>query len=220
MIVIATNNGIEFLPKLLSDLENFNITEEISIIDTHSSNLDFIDYLENLKSFNKFKLNINVYQTPYRGFDTGAYIYAINNLKSDRFIFLQDSIRIKSMDFFNLIDEKLKTSNVVTILTFEGGFWGSQIQKEFSLKHFGTTLFEKGIFGPMFSLSYTDSQKLDKNLLIYPIDKEQQNAMERCWCIIFQKHNLTIDCLEGNHNDFKINYDGYKYFTKKKPNRI
>ena len=217
MIVIATNNGINFLPNLLSDLEKFNITEEISIIDTQSSDSEFMDYLDNLKSFNKFKLNINVCQTPYKGFDTGAYIYAIQNLKSDRFIFLQDSIRIKNVGFFNLIEEKLKTSNVVTILTFEGGWWDNQTQKDFSLKHFGTTIFDKGIFGPMFSISYTDSQKLSN--LIYPTDKEQQNAMERCWSIIFKEQNFTIDCLEGIHNDFKINNDRYEYFTKIKPNR-
>ena len=219
MIVIATNNGIDFLPNLLSDLEKFNITEEISIIDTQSSDSEFINYLENLKSFNKFKLKINIYKTPYKGFDTGAYIYAIQNLKSDRFIFLQDSIRIKSVDFFNLIEEKLKISNVVTILTFDGGFWGSQNQIDFSLKHFGTSVFETGIFGPMFSISYIDSQKLNKNLLIYPENKEQQNAMERCWSIIFKEQNFTIDCLEGHHNDFTINNDEYKYFTKIKPNR-
>jgi hypothetical protein len=171
MIVVATNNGINFLPNLLSDLEKLNIEEEISIIDTQSNDSEFIDYLENLKSFNKFNLNINVYQTPYKGFDTGAYIYAIQNLKSDRFIFLQDSIRIKNMGFFNLIDEKLKTSNVVTLLTFDGNWWDNQIQKDFSLKHFGTTIFETGIFGPMFTISYLDSQKIEKNLLIYPENK-------------------------------------------------
>jgi hypothetical protein len=216
MIVIATNNGIKFLPNLLSDLEKFNITEEISIIDTQSSDSEFIDYLESLKSFNK--LNINIYQTPYKGFDTGAYIYAIQNLKSDRFIFLQDSIRIKNIDFFNLIDEKLKTSNVVTILTFEGDRWDNPTQQIFSLKHFGTTSFEKGIFGPMFSMSYSDSQKL--NNLIYPIDKNQQMAMERCWSVIFKKQNFTIDCIEGIYNDFKINNDEYEYFTKINPYRL
>jgi hypothetical protein len=212
MIVIATNNGVNYLPNLLSDLEKFNITEEISIIDTQSSDSEFINYLDNLKSFNKFKLNINVYQTPYRGFDTGAYIYAIQNLKSDRFIFLHDSIRIKSVSFFNLIDEKLKTSNVVPIITFNGEWWDNQTQKDFSLKHFGTTIFDKGIFGPMFSISYLDSQKLNK--LIYPTDKLQQMAMERCWSIIFKNQNFTIDSLEGNHNDFKIDNDMYEYFTK------
>ena len=216
MIVIATNNGMEFLPNLLSDLEKFNITEEISIIDTQSSDSEYINYLFNLKL--KFKLKINVYQTPYRGFDTGAYIYAINNLKSDRFVFIQDSIRIKNVDFFNLIEEKLKTSNVVAILTFEGNWWENETQKYFSLKHFGTTMFDMGIFGPMFSISYTDSQKL--NNLIYPTDKEQQKAMERCWSIIFKEQNFTVDCLEGTHNDFKINNDGYNYFTKIKPYRL
>ena len=191
MIVIATNNGMEFLPNLLSDLEKFNITEEISIIDTQSSDSEF---------------------------DTGAYIYAINNLKSDRFVFIQDSIRIKNVDFFNLIEEKLKTSNVVAILTFEGNWWENETQKYFSLKHFGTTMFDMGIFGPMFSISYTDSQKL--NNLIYPTDKEQQKAMERCWSIIFKEQNFTVDCLEGTHNDFKINNDGYNYFTKIKPYRL
>ena len=64
----------------------------------------------------------------------------------------------------------------------------------------------------MFSISYLDSQKL--NNLIYPTDKLQQMAMERCWSIIFKNQNFTIDSIEGNHNDFKIDNDMYAYFTK------
>lgn len=219
MIVIATNNGMRFLPNLLSDLEKFDITEEISIIDTQSSDVEFINYLENLKLSNDLKLNIKVYQTPYRGFDTGAYIYAMQNFKSDRFIFLHDSIRIKTKEFFDVITEKLKSSNVVSLMTFDGGFWDDNNQINFSIEHFGSGTFKKGIFGPMFSISYSDSQLIDKNILIYPINKYQQQAMERCWSVIFEKYNLTIDSVEGEHNDYKINNDLYQYFTKIKPAR-
>ena len=44
-------------------------------------------------------------------------------------------------------------------------------------------------------------------------------VMERCWSIIFKKQNFTIDSIEGNHNDFKIDNDMYEYFTKIKAYR-
>jgi hypothetical protein len=72
----------------------------------------------------------------------------------------------------------------------------------------------------MFAITYIDSQKIEKNLLVYPENNEQQKAMERCWDIIFKKTNLIVDNLEGNHNDLKINNDDYQYFTKIKPYRI
>ena len=223
MIVIATNNVSEFLPNLLSDLEKFNITEEISIIDTQSNDLEFINYLFNLKL--KYQLNINVYQTPYRGFDTGAYVYAINNLKSDRFIFLQDSIKIKTKEFFDVIDEKLKLTNIVCVMSFIGNYWGnypdSEILKQYCEENFGSIEYDVGIYGPMFSISYSDSQLFNKNELIYPINKLQQMAMERCWPILFKKHNLSISAVEDcQADDELLNTNGYKYIEKYRPYRL
>jgi GT2 family glycosyltransferase len=108
MIVIATHNGKEHLKKLLSNLESFKLDKEISIIDTMSSNKESLDFLDEISTKNIYNLNINIYKTEYRGFDTGAYIYAINNLIAERFYFLQDSIIIKDRELFDITDDGQK----------------------------------------------------------------------------------------------------------------
>ena len=75
MIVIATNNGYSYLPKLIKSLEKTNIFNiPISIIDTGSNDKSFLNYLDHLPSkYQIFKIK--------EGYDTGAYIYAYENIK-------------------------------------------------------------------------------------------------------------------------------------------
>jgi len=218
MIVISTNNGKKFLENLLRSLSDINSKIDVSIIDTQSTDEDSLTYLENLRNNNPFEFNIKVYTTPYRGFDSGAYIYAINNIVSDKFYFLQDSITIKSIDFFNEIDKKLKPGVVVPLITFQSNFYANGEQTNFCSSNFGTYIYDKGIFGPMFSILYEDCQKIDKSLLVYPYNKMTQMAMERGWSIIFEKYNFTIDPLEGEKDD-RIFNDEHLYFIKYFPYR-
>ena len=219
MIVIATNNGKNYILNILSDLERIGIKEEISIIDTQSSDNSFL-FIKEIIDEKKFNLNISLYQTPYKGFDTGAYIYAINNFITDRFYFLQDSIRIKNKNFFLEIDKKIKTGTVIPIITFQENFYANHQQINFCINNFETSNYKKGIFGPMFSILYDDVKKIDKKLLVYPYDKNTQMAMERGWSIIFDKYNFNIEPLEGEKNDEKINNDSYYYFSKIFPYRL
>jgi len=219
MIIIATNNGKNFILNILSDLERIGVEDEISIIDTKSSD-DSYFFIKKIIEDKKFNLKINLYQTPYRGFDSGAYIYAINNFITDKFYFLQDSIRIKNKNFFLEIDKKLKTETVVPIITFQANFYANPEQVNFCIHNFETYNYSKGIFGPMFSILYDDAKKIDKKFLIYPFDKNTQMAMERGWAIIFDKYNFNIEPLEGEKNDEKINNDSYNYFSKLFPYRL
>ncbi len=220
MIVIATNNGKQFLENLLKDIESCKFSDKISIIDTQSTDAESIEYLNELiNNKNKFNLNITIYKTPYRGFDTGAYIYAINNINSEYYIFLQDSIRIKNNMFFQEIYNRLKPNTVIPLITFEGNRWDTDEQKNFAIKYFNTIEFDKGIFGPIFAARNEDLQKIDKSLLFYPTNKQQQQAMERIWCIIFNKYNFIISPLEGDYDDDKLFNNKYMYFSKHLPRR-
>ena len=219
MIIIATNNGKNYIENLLSDLENLKTKEKISIIDTQSSD-DSYNFLNNIIEKRKFDLSIKLLQTPYRGFDSGAYIYAINNLISDKFYFLQDSIRIKNKNFFKEIDKKLSLNNIVCLITFQSNFYANYEQMKFCTDNFESIDYNKGIFGPMFAISYDDIKKIDKKFLIYPHDKNTQMAMERGWSIIFDKYNFSIDSLEGEKDDEKLFNDKYKYFSKLFPYRL
>jgi hypothetical protein len=220
MIVIATHNGKNNIEKLLTNLEELEIDDDVCIVDTGSSDKEHLEFLDEIKDINKFNLKLQIYHTQYRGFDSGAYIYAINNLVSDRYYFLHDSMIIKTIDYFKEIDKKLKPGIVVCLITFQSNFFANGEQTSFCISNFGTSVYNKGIFGPIFSILYEDAQKIDKSLLVYPYDKMTQMAMERGWSIIFEKYNLKIESLEGEKDDDKLYNDKYLYFTKFFPYRL
>jgi hypothetical protein len=214
MIVIATNNGKKHLIELLENLNQLGIKYPVSIIDTQSTDQETVDFLNQITDNNPYNFKISVYQTPYRGFDSGAYMYAINNIKSDRFYFLQDSLRIKDPNFFNNINEKLKPGIVVPLITFASNLYDGPDQIEFCLNNFEDTKFTKGIFGPMFSVLNEDIQKIDKKFLIWPTNKRMQMGMERGWGILFDKYEFIIDSLEGDYDYGKLINDQYLQFKK------
>jgi hypothetical protein len=214
MIVIATNNGKRNLFELLENLKEFSFGRKVCIIDTGSTDPESIDYLKELKEDNSYNFEIEIHQTPYKGYDTGAYIYAINNIKAERYYFFQDSLRIKNKNFFNLIDKKLSPGKVVPLITFEGNLYDYPEQVEFCIKNFGSFEFERGIFGPMFSILSEDALKIDKKFLVYPTNKSLQMGMERGWAVIFRKYNFKVDSLEGDYDFTKLISDRYVNFKK------
>jgi hypothetical protein len=220
MIVIATNNGKQYLSELLTDFENIGVNDEIAIVDTQSNDENSLNFLEELNKNNPYKLNVTIHQTPYRGFDTGAYIYAINNFSSDRFYFMQDSIRIKTIEYFNEIDKKLIEGTVVCLLRFDPNLFDSNDQINFCNSNFGSIDYDNGIFGPIFSITKNDIEKIDKKYLIYPTNKMEQMAMERGWSILFKRYGINVESIQGNWNPNKLSNDEYSLFTKKFPYRM
>ena len=214
MIVIATNNGKQNLIELLSNLNTIDFNCSVSVIDTGSTDRESIDFLEFLKVNSNYKFKIEVHQTSYKGYDTGAYIYAINNIESDRYYFIQDSIIIKSINFFELVDDKLQPGVVVPLITFGANLYDYQEQIDFCMFHFGECKFQKGTFGPMFSILKEDVNKIDKKYLVYPTNKSLQMGMERGWSVIFEKYNFDIDPLEGDYDYNKLMNDQYNNFKK------
>lgn len=219
MIVIATNNGKRFIENLLSDLDKFSIKLPISLIDTQSTDLDSIDYINKAKDLFP-NLNLNTYTTPGKNFDTGAYMYAINNLMADRYYFLHDSLRIKTPVFFEEIDKKLIPGTVVALTIFPGNCYDGDDQRSLCQENWNTTEFVSGIFGPMFSILRSDVEKhwneLPKRL---PSNKSEQMGMERGWAVFCNKCGIHIEDLEKVHTFNQIYTDGYVHFTKLFPNR-
>jgi glycosyltransferase involved in cell wall biosynthesis len=101
MIVIATNNGMEFLPRLLSSIEKYGSGEhKICVVDTGSDDEKFLEYLKTLPE------DYIVTQTPYKGYETGAYIHAYKNYVSDGYIFLHDSMEVLRADWIDMFTQK------------------------------------------------------------------------------------------------------------------
>lgn len=212
-LVIATNNGKNVIGNLINSLNNVGYNGKIAIVDTQSSDDAYMDYLNTLKSDFK-NLNISIYQTPYAGRDTGAYVYAIKNIDSDYYYFMQDSMVIKSIEFFEKFDSIIKKGNVAVLVTFPPKTYDSPSYGEFCLKHFGTSEYNKGVFGPTFGASKEQLNKIAEDELIYPTNRTEQEAMERGWSILFDKNGIDIESIEGVYDDHKIRNNGHTTFNK------
>ena len=95
MIVVATNNGFIYLKELLDSFKDIDLcNEKIFIIDTISNDINHLNFLKQINNLYP-NLDIEITTTPHRKFDTGAYIYAYQNINSDNYIFLHDSVTIK-----------------------------------------------------------------------------------------------------------------------------
>ena len=218
--MIATNNGKNYLNNLLISFDVFNIKKVIHIIDTGSTDIDSNQFLEDIRTNKIFKnLNILTHKTNYKGFDSGAYIYAIKNIDAERYYFLQDSIIIKDGNFFDKIDEKLKIGTIVPLVGFNSNLYDNQEQIDFSITKVGSSEFDIGIFGPMFAVTKNDVDKVKETLNFFPTNKNEQMAMERIWSVIFKKYDILIEPLEGFYDHSKILNNGYEYFDKILVNR-
>ena len=218
MIVIATNNGINFLKESLDSLLKININIPISIIDTGSNDLTSFDFLSEIKD--KYKpLKIGIYKTPYMGYDTGAYIYAINNIKSDKYYFIHDSLIIRDLDFFKKIDIILSDGVVACLLGFGKNLYDNKEQIDFCIENIKSIDYDIGIFGPIFAIMRSDVDKIIDSLNFHPISKIQQMGMERGWSIIFKKYNIKVIPVFGDFDINKIINNKYSNFTKYLPHR-
>lgn len=211
MIVIATNNGKNYLQNLLNSIEDIDIlNNKILILDTGSTDKE---YLNNLKSRHEIILD----NTPYNGYDTGAYIYAYNNYVDENYLFLQDSIYIKDK---YLIKDGLSILNehtIVPLIVFNpiNNFYDNQEQINWVQNKIGHHHYQIGIFGPMFFAKRASLDKIKNLNNLIPHNKNIQQAMERGWSVVFEQNNLNILPLEKyQHSNHLFDIDGYKYIKK------
>jgi hypothetical protein len=132
---------------------------------------------------------------------------------------MQDSIKIKSIDYFIEIDKRLKPGVVVPLITFGPNLYDENEQINFCYDNFDSIEYDKGIFGPIFAITNEDIQKIDKKYLVYPTNKMLQMGMERGWSILFKKYGFEIDPIEGNYDYTLLSNDGYTHFKKYLPYR-
>lgn len=105
MIVIATYNDTNLLTNLLDSLNTTeNLNENVLIMCTDPNQQDTIEFIYKLRG--KYNFNILADFTPHASYDTGAYIYAYKNYVDDYYIFLHDSVTVKSPQWFNHFKEK------------------------------------------------------------------------------------------------------------------
>ena len=218
MIVITTFNGKHYLESLLNELSNLNLyNHSVLIVDSGTDELESIDYLNFLKdNKHNFKFNITVDKTKNPNYDSGVIHHALKYYNDESYIFIHDSSSIKNEECLLKIDNILSENenSVVPFIIFKETDWPSEEQKEFTNKNYGIKNNDYGIFASMFSITKKTANKIDLNKLTLPNNKEESRAMERCWSIIFEKHNINVIPLEGYYNHDDVVNDKYKYFKK------
>lgn len=222
MIVIATNNGSKYIDSLMASLVVYGPAEEkILIVDTQSSDPEYMGHLKTLQARYSKRIDIEIAQTPYAGYDTGAYIWAYRNYREPEYMFMQDSMFIKKANWLQQFRDKWTDGiSLVSWLKFNVGYDG-EAQKDFVMKNIGVTdTGGWGVFGPIF---YTRLEIMDlfesKGLLnIIPTNKIEQMAMERGWAAISTACGLASNNVD-EYNDMRIVSDNYDIIRKVLPKR-
>ena len=214
MIVIATYNN----PKLLTDLldsmiDTIDMDEKVLIVCTDPKQTEMLEFLKDLPS--KYSFDITTDVTPYAGYDTGAYIYAYKKYKEEYFIFLQDSITMKSPEWLNAFKEHRRL-NVMTAWVLFPMCWDNNEQIQWVEDKFTRLLFKPptGIFGPMFQVARNTLKKIDKE---YDLERFipsrkiiEQQGMERCWAYLASHCNVEVNSIDG----FFLDWTNKKYINK------
>ena len=214
LVVVATNNGKKRIEQFLSAQTH---RHPIAIVDTGSRDTEAIQYLERLP---RERPGVEVLQTPYRGYDTGAYLWAYWNLPFKNYLFLQDSMTPRVPDY---AERMLTVANgwVAAWAGFNIGIWDGQEQLDsvmYMFRHVPGDLPEYGIFGPNFLASHDALDRLRERGLLpsVPTHKEAAQGCERGWAIAFHRAEIPVSIVVPEHEPRRTEMEQGKYpiFTK------
>lgn len=209
LVVVASYNGKDFLPRLLSSLEEHKKEEfDILVVDTGTTDIESLKVLESIKS------KYMVEKTPYAGYDTGAYIYAIKGHLYDEYIFLHDSIEVLSDSFIN--DFRVHQKDVCYYANFCLGYDNEEQRQHLVDIGIFNSKSTHGCFGPLF---YAKRNVLEDILKTFEVDKIipttkiHQQGMERGWSMMFDKVTNSIASITTFDSFSSSNIDKYRIST-------
>lgn len=209
LIVVASYNGKEFLPRFLNSLEDHKKEDfDVLVVDTGTTDIESLNYLESIKT--KYKVE----RTPYKGYDTGAYIYAIKGHLYDEYIFLHDSLEVLSDNFINEFRGHQKD------VCYYSNFCLGYDNEEQRLHLVNVGIFNgettHGCFGPIFYAKRNVLEDILKTFdvdKIIPTNKIQQQGMERGWPMMFDKVTNSIAATAPHDTFSNSNIGNYRIST-------
>lgn len=242
MIVIATNNGKQFLEKLIPALEKWGTGgHKVAFIDTGSTDGSWDYLVEHVR-----RLHTSRYpeqgewildKTPFKGYDTGAYIYAYRKYPEETYLFMHDSCRPDGFDWVKRFEEKMDpyaltsgSVGAVGITVYEGLFchpdqpvWLDSVMP-FKCAEVNAPL---GVGGPIF---YTSKNVLDQAEAFgcfkhFPSKKIEQMAMEGGWGMIMHYLGYRVvsatgyQYVSGTQNIQIVNDNLRGFMVKDEPQR-
>jgi hypothetical protein len=219
MIVIAAYNDINYLTNLLDSLNTTeDLNENVLVISTDPNQKKMIEFIRELPNSGEYNFNILVDFTNQASYDSGAYIYAYKNYIDDYYIFLQDSLTIKSPNWFNFFKEKRHEDKINPLLYFNM-CWDNNEQKMWVEHKFEGEILRPniGVFGPIFQISRKSLIKMDE---LHDLNKFMpshkiigQQGMERGWAYLSINSGIEIESIDGT-------YHGESYFNSRCFNKI
>ena len=215
MIVVASHNRVDLLDSIIKNLLSINLNNhKVLIVNTNSNNEEYKEFFKECET----KYPEFLFHTlDYTCWDSGAYIYAYTTFNSDRYIFLQDSLKITNSNLIPLWDNFLNLYEVVPFINF-GYFYDSDEQKIWSEEGLDISSTPKdSIFGPIFGVRKETLDKVPKEWLKIPTNKLQGCGMERRWSLMLHllhcsKHYIEYTNFKKNHTIYTTKNNIDKYF--------
>ena len=131
---------------------------------------------------------------PFRGFDTGAYLWAYWHYYAKKYLFLHDSLIPHGPDYADAFFSKMPPFGAVAWMGFPFPMWDSRNQELAARYTVGDASPPRGIFGPIFAATRESLDRLrDRQLLPpFPTHKEAAQGKEREWAIAFEEAAIPI----------------------------
>lgn len=189
LIVIATHCGADMLAESLPKTQPWPVV----VVETGALSPSVMDECDKWS-------NVAYLNTPYRGYDTGAYLWAFWNIRARNYLFMQDSCFPREKDFVEQFAKAMPGDmGVVGWSSFDINVWDSADQSVATQWMYGRRdkWPKKGIFGPIFYTNYKTlfHMRIHGLLPMPPVHKEQQQAMERAWAILFHRAGVRANFL-------------------------
>lgn len=210
LVVIATHGGVDLLKESLPKFGN----RPVAVVETGCKTPEVYELTKQYP-------NVLYLSTPYKGYDTGAYLWAYWMIEAEEYLFLQDSVSPREADYFEQFAKKMPGKiGAVGWSSFGLHIWDSGLQYEATQFMYGSKDVwpEKGIFGPIFYTTRESLKLMDDSGLLpsYPVHKQGQQAMERAWAILFHRAGLLVNFLvdEDTPRGAYMSQGGYPALNK------
>ena len=210
LVVIATHGGADLLKESLPKFGD----RPVAVVETGCATPEVFELTRLFK-------NVVYLSTPYKGYDTGAYLWAYWMVNAESYLFLQDSVSPREADYFEQFAAKMPGKlGAVGWSSFDLTVWDSGQQCEAVQFMYGASdrWPKKGIFGPIFYTTRDSLKALDDSSLLpaYPVHKLGQQAMERAWPILFHRAGMNVNFLvdENLPNGDRMARGQYPALTK------
>lgn len=214
MIVIATNNGWDYLPTCVDSLRLHASGANAVIVDTGSSDEKYRAFAE--KSAVDAGMRFLQVRPGESGYEHGALMKAYREFPDEQeFMFLQDSLKMKSDHTLRDFMDGLNYFDVVAWHYFSqgGSGWDGDEQRQWLQQNFGDDQYGIGIYGSVFAIKRDSLRLLEGEVAHIIVDNKMKSmGMERAWSILFRRHGMNVTYLEGYKGP--IGSEAYIHFIK------